>query len=109
MKITIHFITDDEEQNFITTFYNAPCVPFSIGDKVNLEVPDLFPYELEKFHSSHQKNFIENNKTNREKFNRTVFEIISEGKYIKAPSLEESTLTIEFFCKKIENEDKHTL
>ncbi len=91
MKIQANFYTNEEETP-IFSMYDLSAIPFKVGDKINLEVEDLYPVDYNIFKEDVQIKMLENSKEHRSLFNRKTIKIVNS-------TLRAGTMTIEYHCE----------
>jgi len=102
--MNVHFYIDNEEETEIMSMYDVPVEPFKVGDRIKLEVDELFPKELEKFgKKSTQKGLMVKNSELWELFNLNTIQIKRMGRYARFNTLNEAKITIEYHCLLIPN------
>lgn len=95
--MTIGLYLNNSEQTEITRFYNITSNPFNVGDVIRLDVKDTEHLIKRMFKSA--DNLLDKNKKLFEKFHLKNIIIVSEFKFISVDIVNESDITIEYFCK----------
>lgn len=96
--MTIHFYTNSEEEESITSFYDIESNPFSKGDIVSISIENNFPRDYENYPENVRIRMLKINKEKRDKFHLKKIKLTKEGKYIKHSPTARNHLVIEYHC-----------
>jgi hypothetical protein len=109
MKIHANFWLDDEDETSIPmSMYDLTAPPFKVGDRITLSVDDLVPKDYNSYKPDVAKRFIEDNNAAREMFNFKTIEIVRVGNYARFNTVRDGSLTYEYHCKFVEEQNVET-
>ena len=102
--MNVHFYIDNEEETPIMNMYDVPVEPFKVGDKISLDVDDVYPKQLENFRDENkQKAILLDNQNLIDLFHLNTIQIKRMGRYARFDLLNEAKITIEYHCHLIPN------
>jgi len=104
MKITACFwlIGADDTETEIFSMYDLNCIPFKVGDKISLDIDELYPADYSKFLPHVQDHMITKNAEARKLFHRRDIIIFRVGNYARFNTINDGRMTIEYHCTFVE-------
>lgn len=104
--MTIHFYLNDGDETPIDSLYDMQSNPFNVGDVIHLSVEELYPADVEKYNMRFKEKAYTDNENLIKQFNRQAVKIVKEHKSLAFKLLNESRITIEYFCEFLEDEEE---
>ncbi len=98
MRIEFYLSGEEEERN-IATFYDMVSNPFALGDEINLNVSELYPADYKDYKQEYKEKMILDNEELEKLFKRKKVKIVKEGKWVDIKVAKAPNLVIEYHCE----------
>lgn len=103
MKMQAHFFLDDENETSIMSMYDLTSAPFNVGDKISLDIEELYPNDVSGYKPEVRMRMIKDNNELRQQFRHKTIEILRRGNYARFNTHKAGTMTFEYHCKIVED------